>query len=508
MNDIEKLARKLVESNYKVVFGISGSGLSYQLISQLLSIGVDYFCMSSESAAAVAAGTYSFHYNEKAACISIKGPGFANLLSGIAACYFEKFNVLCISENFNANSSIESQHKRLNQFQMILPICKGVSSLSDIKNLNHFLKLDEVIDGPLYFDLANTHVSYHKANSSANLPSDNINEKIVDAIKAAKSPVLIVGSLLYRKQLCKLLEQIQVPVFTTVQAKGSLDENQPNACGVYTGVGEELSMEYSLIKESDCVLTIGLKNEEILDSASKQNFINLDVFQGDAERHVTYILQSEIGTYLALLHGKINWAERKIATKNSKLKDYFCNLGWTPASIYTVLNYSNKSFNVVLDTGFFCTVGEHILLSSNRKRFIASSNGRNMGLSVPMAFGISVKGEPVVCCFGDGGVRYHLGEIRTIASLGLPVCFILFTDGIYGSVAAYVDENSTNLKIVEPKGTSWFKVTEAMGIKSFTVKDSISFNEAFNGWDGQSPCFIEASFEQSVYASMTKKLRK
>jgi thiamine pyrophosphate-dependent acetolactate synthase large subunit-like protein len=60
---------------------------------------------------------------------------------------------------------------------------------------------------------------------------------------------------------------------------------------------------------------------------------------------------------------------------------------------------------------------------------MGSSNGRNMGLSVPMALGIAIKNEPVVCCFGDGGIRYHIGDIRTIIELNLPVCFVLFSDG-------------------------------------------------------------------------------
>ena len=96
--NIEQLAEKIRFAGYEVIFGIVGSGPSYKLIKALVDQGLTYFPVSSESAAAIAAGSFSFYNRGKAIAISIKGPGFINLLSGVAACFLENFDMLAISE--------------------------------------------------------------------------------------------------------------------------------------------------------------------------------------------------------------------------------------------------------------------------------------------------------------------------------------------------------------------------------------------------------------------------
>ena len=164
MSELEILAKKIKEQDYEIAFGITGSGLSYSLIKHLTDLGLKYVTVSNEAVAAIAAGTYNYYNKKKALSITIKGPGFANVLAGITACYFERFEMLNISEAYASNSSLEAMHKRLNQLEMIKPVIKNISSLSYINELESFLEDDYLNSFPKHFELAN--VTTHQMEKS------------------------------------------------------------------------------------------------------------------------------------------------------------------------------------------------------------------------------------------------------------------------------------------------------------------------------------------------------
>ena len=133
MNSLDKLCDVIVENDFKIIFGISGSGISYKLISKLLSKGLRYYNVSNESAAAIACGTYNFFNiknSNRALCISIKGPGFTNLLSGMSACFYEKYDCYSISEDFNDDVAKLKFHKKIDQLSLVSPISIDTCSLN------------------------------------------------------------------------------------------------------------------------------------------------------------------------------------------------------------------------------------------------------------------------------------------------------------------------------------------------------------------------------------------
>jgi acetolactate synthase-1/2/3 large subunit len=508
MTDIEKLALKIKEHGYEIVFGITGSGPSYTLIKALTDIGLQYVTVSNESVAAIASGTYSYHFGKKALCISIKGPGFANTLTGIIACYFERFNMLSISEDYASNSSQEAMHKRLKQVEIVSPIVNRISSLSHLNSIDNFLIDDEINPSPKHFELANVTIEKPQINLEVLKIDDTILKDITNKIINSKRPILICGSLLYRLGWQSKIKELSLPIFSTVQAKGIVDETSDNSLGIYTGVGEELVPENELIKQADCVITIGLKNQEILGINAKKDFINLDISTLNEFENTHYCSFNQIEEVLEVLKSQSNWAIELIQKYRLILEEYVKSYSWMPGNAFQSINKLNGKMTMVLDTGFFCTVGEHVYLANQNKRFMGSSNGRNMGLSVPMSLGIAIKNEIVVCCFGDGGIRYHLGDIRTIIEKNLPVCFVLFSDGIYGSVASYVGPDILNEELTKPAGINWMSFFQALNVSSKVVENASDFESFLIKWDMKSPLFIEAKFDKELYREMTKKLRK
>ena len=82
---IELLATLLVENGLRYVFGVTGSGSSLRLITELETRGVPYYPAAHEASAALMAGAVTRASGQLSASVSIKGPGLANMVPGIVS---------------------------------------------------------------------------------------------------------------------------------------------------------------------------------------------------------------------------------------------------------------------------------------------------------------------------------------------------------------------------------------------------------------------------------------
>ena len=89
-----------------------------------------------------------------------------------------------------------------------------------------------------------------------------------ELLRNAKRPVVIAGALASRAGLGAALAKLNFPVFSTAAAKGIVDERAPNAAGLWTGVGLELTPEHVLLPQADLIIGIGLTARESLKSCA------------------------------------------------------------------------------------------------------------------------------------------------------------------------------------------------------------------------------------------------
>ncbi len=66
--------------------------------------------------------------------------------------------------------------------------------------------------------------------------------------------------------------------------------------------------ENEIINQSDCIITIGLKNQEILGVGNKKEFINLDISTRIEFENTHYFSLDQIKEILELLKSQSNWA--------------------------------------------------------------------------------------------------------------------------------------------------------------------------------------------------------
>ena len=510
-DDIVTLADCLVASGAGYVFGVTGSGPSYALISALKARGIPYVPVSHEAVGPIAAGAYGFLTGKPAVAVSIKGPGMVNMMSGMAAASLEGYAPVCISENYDDSVSTERMHKRLDQRAIAASVVDGIYSLLDLEKLPGVLADHARAMRPLYIELSKTASRDERrgGHPASQRSDDDALATLGTRLAAARRVIAIVGSLVKRRGGAALVDALQIPVFTTAQAKGTIDERKPNAAGVYTGVGRALALETTLLPLADLVVTFGLRNTEILGIEGKPKFVNIDVHHHLTTSHDSVVGEQDLRRLLAGLAAKPAWGNDVIEEHRRKWSDYVDSYQWMPGQVFAALDALEWSHALVLDTGTFCTIGEHGWSARPRREFLGSSNGRNLGLGVPHALGAACArpGLPVFCVLGDGGIRPYLAEIRTIAALQLPVCFILMKDGQYGSIACNVRHQPADPGIVQPLGTSWCGVMQAMGLESGHATGMPDFEVLLRRWDRRKPCYIEASFDPDIYLTVANDLR-
>lgn len=520
MADLVKLAHDIAGNGIKHIFGIPGSGPSLTLIDALEKLGVSFCLTHFEGTAAIMAGSQGRLRGSAGAAISIKGPGLCNMIPGLSVCRFEGFPVVSVSEDYLPGTPASKAHKRISHRDLLSGVSKGERFLSEKgPGFSDLAKWAEAeVPGPVHLNIAGTLVEEDVPLPVLNSchAGDSDFQKPLDLLEEAERPVIIAGTLGIRKDLSEKLNNLSIPVFSTAAAKGVVDETLDHSAGVYTGVGLGLTPEYSILPRADLILGIGLRHNEILGVKPFHcKSINIDPL---AERHCEGFhfnfhingTPEEMDTLFSALNGK-SWGIDELKECREKMRSRLLDAEWMPAEAFSAIeNHFHGQARLVLDTGNFCTVGEHMWRVPGPDLYLASGQGRYMGAGLPMALGASITDPevPTVAFLGDGGAGMFLGEMKIAVRERLPLIIVLMSDSFFGSIRVRSIADNLTQKPVTIDQPSWLKAVEGLGIESVGVENRAEIEGVLGGWDvGKGPLFMEMMFDPEAYQAMVHDLR-
>lgn len=519
MNHLERIAQEAADRGVKDVFGIPGSGPSLSLIHALEQQGVAFHLTHFEGAAVIMAGALGRIRRETTMAIGIKGPGLSNMVPGMAACHLERLPVITATEAYPPGAPANKAHKRLDHGNLVAAVCKGRYHLGEIAPTFHELAslAEGEAPGPVHLEISGAPME-----QAPELPESNLQEFIPMALgqalelaSKAERPVIIAGTLAIRKNWGPLLEKLAIPVFSTAAAKGVLDERLPQSGGVYTGAGGPLAPEKAILPEADLVIGLGLRHNEVLAAtpfhcpaiavdpmgeAESDGFAFSAVIRGGAE---------EMESLAQALSGK-EWGLETLAITTKKLRSHLLEQGFMPASIMAAIEeHFDHQARVVMDTGNFCVVAEHVWRAPTPELHIASGQGRYMGVGLPMAIGASIADAtvPTVLFTGDGGLGMFVAEARIAVKLGLPLAVVLLTDGHLGTILGGALAKDLTQKPTQIAAPSWLDAMAGCGYHVKSVDSLASLGKALAAWNCKSPLFLEAAFDPMAYQKMTVGVR-
>ncbi|HID69556.1 MAG TPA: thiamine pyrophosphate-binding protein [Desulfobacterales bacterium] len=517
MSHLKVLAKQIAHYGVQHVFGIPGSGTSLTLIDHLQQLGVQFHLVHFEGCAAIMAGTMGRLSNSCGVSVGIKGPGLANMLPGMAACSLDSLPAVNITEAYLPDSPVSLAHKRLDHLQLVSSIAKTSVYWSETGST--FKTLAQTAEaecpGPVHLDITGTDPCCHGEDILEDEIAPDSCGDVFRALEKSRRPLLIVGSLSLRKRLNDQLNAVDIPVFTTASAKGVVDETLSHAAGVYTGVGLEFAAEDRLIEEADLIVAIGLRYNEVL--SVKQfpcDSVLLDPLGDGAAgdfgfSHISWIKEKKVWQEFWQRFEGLEWGKTKIAESRKQVRRSLLDHGFMPAHVLVNVNkYFSGKARLVVDTGLFCTVAEHIWPATLPALYIGSGQGRYMGISLPQGIAASIYDPtlPTIIFCGDGSVGMFISELKLAVRNKLPLIVILCSDGKFGTLRGRAVRDGLSEDPLTIASPSWMAVMEGLGFNSACADSENALCRVLQEWD-HSPLFIETLFDADSYMTMTRKIR-
>ena len=521
MSDLKKLADDIAASGVKDVFGIPGSGPSLTLLDYLEQRGVAFHLTHIEATAALMAGAVGRLSGKAGVAVGIKGPGLCNMVPGLAACQFDGFPIVSISEAYLPNIPLTKAHKRIDHIGLVSAVTKGRRFLS--QHGPDFLELarwaESEVPAPVHLD-----ISANGVEKEAEIPSavgqgsenNGLSTAVRQRLQAAKCPVIIAGSLALRQRWHERLNTLNIPVFSVASAKGVVDETRPHAAGVFTGVGAEYAPERTILPQADLVISLGLRHHEILGvkpflcPSMTVDCVDSSYFFGFEFNEMIENSPNAIDELFHELADK-QWGTDLIQECHQKLREKMLSGQFLAPHAYRCIEqHFQHNARLILDTGNFCTIGEHAWRVKDPDLYLASAQGRYMGVGLPLAIGASLydSSVPTVAFLGDGGIGMFIAEMKLAVQKKLPLLVVLMTDSYFGCIRTRALKDQLTQHPVTIHQPSWQQVMEGLGVSSVRIENESQLESALKHWNpSDGPSYIEIEFDPDLYQAMVTGIR-
>ena len=517
MSHLKRLADEIADYGVRHVFGIPGSGPSLTLLDHLEARGVAFHLVHFEGCAAIMAGTVARLGGTVGVCVGIKGPGLSNMLPGLAAASLESFPVVSITEAYPSGTPPEKAHKRMDHHQLVAPAVKGIRFLA--ADCPGFAPLADWAaaepPGPVHLDIAGGCPETGFGDAEPEAAAPNFFGDVRALLAGASKPVVIAGTVAIRAGLHGWLNALDVPVFSTAAAKGVVDETLDHAAGVYTGAGRSLAPEKELLEQADLVIGIGLRHNEVLSAgpfavpALLLDPLGDGLATGFAAQAVDWPADAEAWDDLARLMKGRGWGADLAVRLKKRMRNALLDGRFMPAEVFRAVeaHYDGRA-RLVMDTGLFCVIGEHVWRVPSPELHVSSGQGRYMGIGLPqgVASAIHDPGVDTVVFCGDGGIGMFVSELKLAAAERLPLVVVLMSDGGFGTLRGRARKDSLTEQPLTVANPSWRAAVEGLGVPAVEAGSIDEILAALLG-KGPGPLFIETHFPVAAYANMLDDLR-
>ncbi|MEI4233442.1 thiamine pyrophosphate-binding protein [Roseovarius sp. D22-M7] len=454
----DHLARRLFEAGCRHAFGMPG-GEVLTVMDALSRAGIAVTLTRHENAAAFMAEGVWHRTGAPGILIATLGPGVLNGVNAIANAHQDRVPLIVLSGCVEADEALTYTHQILDHEAVLAPITKATFRLTaegcDIIADKAVGFATEGRPGPVHIDVpisvADTPVTLprlrRRPEASPMVPDTATLGRARGWLDNAVRPVMIVGLDAVNEgagaTIRNVAERFGIPVITTYKAKGILPETHALALG---GAGLSPLADGILVpfvSQADLVLCVGYDPiemrpgwREIWDPAAV-NVIDIAAVPNHQYMHqATLNIVGPCGPALAAIAEgaapRDTWTAGEIDAARAALARAFPpSDDWGAAGVIA-------EARAVLPADTIATVdsGAHRILLSQMwtthaaRTLLQSTALCTMGCAVPLAIGakLATPGATVACFSGDAGFLMVVGELSTLAELGLPVIFVVFVD--------------------------------------------------------------------------------
>jgi acetolactate synthase-1/2/3 large subunit len=548
MTGAEAIIRCLEAEGVTDVFGLPG-GAILPLYDAWANVehSVRHYLVRHEQGAGHMAQGYARATGRVGVAIATSGPGATNLVTPIADAYLDSTPMVCITGQVPTHLIGTDAFQEADIQGITMPVVKHSWLVSDVRDLPqafreafHIARTGRpgpvLIDVPKDVQLASFEFSYpRQVDIPGYRPSKHGHPRQVitaaEAIVAAERPVLYVGGGAVSAgvdpaDLLRVAQAAQMPVVTTLMAKGVVPDSHPLCLGL-PGMHGSKAANWAL-NRCDLLVACGARFDDRvtgkLDTfAPGARVVHMDVDPAeiDKNRHaeipIVGSLEHVVPKLAEALESRsagpaaaaLEWSEMVRGWLTEHPFRYRRSEPLKPEYVIERLRDLTEGQDVIWTTG----VGQHQMWAAQYlrvdrpRRFITSGGLGTMGFGVPAAIGAKV-GRPeatVINIDGDGCFQMTMQELATARMYGIGAIHVVINNGWLGMVRQWQelfhDErfSETNLNAELP---DYVKLAESFGIPGFRCQTEEEVDGAILGaLAAGGPAVIDArvDHEEKVY---------
>ncbi|HEX6024393.1 MAG TPA: 5-guanidino-2-oxopentanoate decarboxylase [Solirubrobacter sp.] len=452
----EAVVRALADHGVELVFGIPGTH-TLELHRHLAAHGIRHVTPRHETGGGYAADGYARITGRPGVLLVTSGPGVINAATAAATAYADSVPMLILSPAMPTH--VEGRdtgflHETKNQGAAMDALVAWSHTASDPDDaveaihaaFAHFTSARPRpvhVQIPIDFLRGTVPVKVRPAaqsqNRGAERPRGSLKgtvpiKEALRLLAGAGRPVVVAGGGARGADLAAL----GMPVITTVNGKGVLDERHP----LSLGASIRLKAAQRFLSEADVVLAIGTELGESdlwgdvpplqrvirvdIDPAQRDKNVRAEVaIIGDAREVSAALAQSDRAT--------VDLDGVRAAIRAEALED---GAPWLPlmAALDEALGERGILAGDSTQAAYYGAV--HFLDMDPRRRFIYPTGYATLGYALPAAIGakLAAPDRRVIALIGDGGLLFTVAELATAAELGLPLPVVVPNNAGYGEI--------------------------------------------------------------------------
>ncbi len=261
----------LEKEGVEYIFGVPGEENLDFLDSLSRSKQIKLILTRHEQGAGFMAATYGRHTGKTGVCIATLGPGATNFVTAAAYATLGGMPMMMITGQKPIKKSKQGRFQILDVVTMMGPITKYTHQMQSSDNIPSRVReairlAEEEKPGATHIelpeDIADEHTdSVPIPRSISRRPSADPKavRAAVEALEAAKAPILVIGAGANRtstsRMLLQFIEKTGIPFLTTQLGKGVIDERHPKFLGCAALSASDFV--HRAVEDSDCIVNIG-----------------------------------------------------------------------------------------------------------------------------------------------------------------------------------------------------------------------------------------------------------
>ncbi len=506
------------------IFGMPGAHI-LPVYDSLYHSSIQTVLAKHEQGAAFMACGYVRASEQIAACITTAGPGATNLITGIANAYVDKQAILIITGEtptyiFGKGGLQESSGEGGNieqvaLFQSITRYCRLIERTDYL--LNVLQRAAKILlsdnSGPVllsfpfniqkeYIDDTLLEQIRFQRQEKCTAAQQGHTQSLLQAIVNANNALIIAGYGCIRanaqQEVKTLSECLQIPVSSSLKAKGVVDENSPLALGSIGVTSYSKAYQY-LLNEVDTVIILGagfnertsyvwkkelLANKTVIqidhDAEQLEKVFVADLaIQGDIKHILTEVL-IELDSYI-LQYDKLPKASHSWNNSSSNYYILQAQFPLVEAFFQQLADVFPQDLMVFDDNIIF---SQNFFVVSADNHFYPNAGISSLGHAIPAAIGAGFihNKKQAIAILGDGGFQMCCMEIMTAVNYAIPLVVVMFNNATMGLIrknqTQQYDKRFIDCDFINP---DYATLAKAFGMDYVAVKEDADLDKVFYG---------------------------